>query len=80
MRVGNGSVLNQYKILAPIGKGGIGEVFLAGDTKLAFGRSWYRRKRQVTSTLVLEDRHVTFAKCNDFFRRICSIPQAGPLS
>lgn len=34
MRVGNGSVLNQYKILAPIGKGGMGEVFLAEDTKL----------------------------------------------
>jgi serine/threonine protein kinase len=31
---GNGSLLNQYKILAPIGKGGMGEVFLAQDTKL----------------------------------------------
>ncbi|HSE23996.1 MAG TPA: hypothetical protein VLB68_20160 [Pyrinomonadaceae bacterium] len=32
--MGNGSLLNQYKILAPIGKGRMGEVFLAEDTKL----------------------------------------------
>ncbi len=29
-----GSVINQYKIISPIGKGGMGEVFLAEDTKL----------------------------------------------
>ena len=30
----NGSIINQYKIISPIGKGGMGEVFLAQDTKL----------------------------------------------
>ena len=25
----NGAIINQYKILSPIGKGGMGEVFLA---------------------------------------------------
>ena len=29
-----GTIINQYKILSPIGKGGMGEVFLAQDTKL----------------------------------------------
>ncbi len=29
-----GTIINQYKILSPIGKGGMGEVFLAEDTKL----------------------------------------------
>ncbi len=29
-----GTVINQYKIISPIGKGGMGEVFLAQDTKL----------------------------------------------
>ena len=30
----NGTVINQYKIISAIGKGGMGEVFLAQDTKL----------------------------------------------
>lgn len=30
----NGTIINQYKIISPIGKGGMGEVFLAQDTKL----------------------------------------------
>ncbi len=30
----NGSIINQYKIISAIGKGGMGEVFLAQDTKL----------------------------------------------
>ncbi len=30
----NGTVINQYKIISPIGKGGMGEVFLAQDTRL----------------------------------------------
>ena len=34
MKIENGAVINQYKIIAPIGKGGMGEVFLAQDTKL----------------------------------------------
>ena len=34
MTIGNGTTLNQYKILSPIGKGGMGEVFLALDTRL----------------------------------------------
>jgi serine/threonine-protein kinase len=34
MKLENGTVINQYKILSPIGKGGMGEVFLAEDTKL----------------------------------------------
>ena len=29
-----GTIINQYKIISPIGKGGMGEVFLAHDTKL----------------------------------------------
>ncbi|MBX7171662.1 MAG: protein kinase [Pyrinomonadaceae bacterium] len=29
-----GTIINQYKIISPIGKGGMGEVFLAQDTKL----------------------------------------------
>ncbi|NOT48543.1 MAG: protein kinase [Acidobacteria bacterium] len=29
-----GTIIDQYKILSPIGKGGMGEVFLAQDTKL----------------------------------------------
>jgi serine/threonine protein kinase/tetratricopeptide (TPR) repeat protein len=34
MTLENGSIINQYKILSPIGEGGMGEVFLAQDTKL----------------------------------------------
>jgi serine/threonine protein kinase/Tfp pilus assembly protein PilF len=34
MNLENGSIINQYKILSAIGKGGMGEVFLAQDTKL----------------------------------------------
>jgi eukaryotic-like serine/threonine-protein kinase len=34
MNLENGSIINQYKIISPIGKGGMGEVFLAQDTKL----------------------------------------------
>ncbi|MEJ7623416.1 MAG: hypothetical protein WKF34_05440 [Pyrinomonadaceae bacterium] len=30
----NGTIINQYKIISAIGKGGMGEVFLAQDTKL----------------------------------------------
>ena len=30
----SGTIINQYRILSPIGKGGMGEVFLAEDTKL----------------------------------------------
>lgn len=34
MNVENGAIINQYKILSSIGKGGMGEVYLANDTKL----------------------------------------------
>jgi eukaryotic-like serine/threonine-protein kinase len=34
MKIENGSIINQYKIISAIGKGGMGEVFLAQDTKL----------------------------------------------
>jgi eukaryotic-like serine/threonine-protein kinase len=34
MDLENGTIINQYKILSSIGKGGMGEVFLALDTKL----------------------------------------------
>ena len=34
MKLETGTIINQYKILSPIGKGGMGEVFLAQDTKL----------------------------------------------
>jgi eukaryotic-like serine/threonine-protein kinase len=34
MNLENGSIINQYKIISAIGKGGMGEVFLAQDTKL----------------------------------------------
>ncbi len=34
MNLENGTIINQYKILSAIGKGGMGEVFLAQDTKL----------------------------------------------
>ena len=34
MNLENGTIINQYKILSSIGKGGMGEVFLANDTKL----------------------------------------------
>jgi serine/threonine protein kinase len=34
MNIENGGIINQYKILSSIGKGGMGEVFLALDTKL----------------------------------------------
>ncbi len=34
MKLENGTVINQYKIISAIGKGGMGEVFLAEDTKL----------------------------------------------
>ena len=34
MRVENGIVINQYKIISSIGKGGMGEVYLAEDIKL----------------------------------------------
>ena len=30
----NGTIINQYKIISAIGRGGMGEVFLAEDTKL----------------------------------------------
>ncbi len=34
MNIENGTIIKQYKIISPIGKGGMGEVFLAQDTKL----------------------------------------------
>lgn len=34
MRIETGTVVNQYKIISSIGKGGMGEVFLAEDTRL----------------------------------------------
>lgn len=34
MNLESGTIINQYKIISPIGKGGMGEVFLAEDTKL----------------------------------------------
>ena len=34
MNIETGTVINQYKIISAIGKGGMGEVFLAEDTKL----------------------------------------------
>jgi eukaryotic-like serine/threonine-protein kinase len=34
MNLETGTIINQYKIISPIGKGGMGEVFLAQDTKL----------------------------------------------
>ena len=34
MALQNGTILNQYKIISAIGKGGMGEVFLTEDTKL----------------------------------------------
>lgn len=34
MSVENGTIINQYKIISPIGKGGMGEVFLAQDTRI----------------------------------------------
>ena len=34
MNMENGTVINQYRIISAIGKGGMGEVFLAQDTKL----------------------------------------------
>ena len=34
MNVENGTNIKQYKIISPIGKGGMGEVYLAEDTKL----------------------------------------------
>ena len=34
MNLENGTIIKQYKILSAIGKGGMGEVFLAQDTKL----------------------------------------------
>ncbi len=34
MKMENGTIINQYKIISAIGKGGMGEVFLAQDTKL----------------------------------------------
>ncbi len=34
MNIENGTIINQYKILSKIGKGGMGEIYLAQDTKL----------------------------------------------
>jgi serine/threonine protein kinase len=34
MNIENGAIINQYKIISSIGKGGMGEVYLAEDTKL----------------------------------------------
>ncbi len=34
MKMETGTIINQYKIISSIGKGGMGEVFLAQDTKL----------------------------------------------
>lgn len=34
MKIENGTIINQYKIISAIGKDGMGEVFLAQDTKL----------------------------------------------
>ncbi len=33
MNFKNGTIFNQYKIISAIGKGGMGEVFLAQDTR-----------------------------------------------
>ena len=34
MKIENGTIINQYKIISAIGKGGMGEVYLAEDTRL----------------------------------------------
>ncbi len=34
MKIETGTIINQYKVISAIGKGGMGEVFLAEDTKL----------------------------------------------
>jgi serine/threonine protein kinase len=34
MNLENGTIINQHTIVSAIGKGGMGEVFLAQDTKL----------------------------------------------
>jgi serine/threonine protein kinase len=34
MNLENGTIINQYKIISAIGKGGMGEVYLADDTRL----------------------------------------------
>jgi eukaryotic-like serine/threonine-protein kinase len=41
-----GTIINQYKIISAIGKGGMGEVFLSQDTKL---------KRQVALKILLPE-------------------------
>jgi serine/threonine protein kinase len=43
MKLESGSKIGHYKIISPIGKGGMGEVFLAQDTKLN-SKSRYQKR------------------------------------
>ena len=44
MNMENGSIINQYKIISAIGKGGMGEVYLAEDTCLDRNVAWTMAK------------------------------------
>ena len=33
MNIETGTIINQYKIISPVGKGGMGEVYFAEDTE-----------------------------------------------
>ena len=65
MSIGNGSIINQYKIISSIGKGGMGEVYPANDTKL---------DREVALKILPTE----FADDADRMRRFVLIRKAAP--
>ena len=72
MNLEKGSIIQHYKIISAIGKGGMGEVFLAQDTKLN-----RKVELKILSPEFAEFLHI-FG--NKFFLRLCRLMSGKSLT